>query len=494
MLVVLPCAALLRLWTAIADHGVLWPDEIYQGPEQAHRFAFGYGFIPWEFRDGVRSWIFPGLLGLLFKALAALGVDDGLTMMAVAKSLMALWAVVGVAFAMALAARLAGMAGSVAAGILLATFPPSLLYDPRCTTEAASGPLIVAATFFALDLPGSDRWRPYAPRLAGATAAMATALRPQNGILLAGLLVVVLAARRWKDARQYAIAAAVVALAAGLLDAVTWGTPFHSLIGYVRFNLLEGKAARFGVEPITFYPQVAWTSVGPAVVVIAAGFVVAGLRAPGPALIVLAYVVAHSLVPHKELRFLLPIFPLALSLSGAGVATAASKLVATTKKAQAAVDPSVRYAGGFSIVLGALMAYRASSLTLADLGWRLPTDDGTATDDPESRRPARGYMDAVNRLLARAGHERTLCSLALAGISPRWTGGYTYLHRDVPLFPIATGAFERGALAGANYVIAEGAAPHRPGITRVASEGDASLYRRDTPCGPPPPYYTRSLP
>ena len=55
-------ASALRLWLAFDDHSIYWPDEIYQSLEQAHRLAFGSGFIPWEFRDGARNWILPGLI------------------------------------------------------------------------------------------------------------------------------------------------------------------------------------------------------------------------------------------------------------------------------------------------------------------------------------------------------------------------------------------------------------------------------------------------
>ena len=41
-----------------------WPDEIFQSVEQAHRLVFGNGLIPWEYRDGLRSYIFPGLLSV----------------------------------------------------------------------------------------------------------------------------------------------------------------------------------------------------------------------------------------------------------------------------------------------------------------------------------------------------------------------------------------------------------------------------------------------
>ena len=47
---------------ALAFPNVVWPDEIFQTLEQAHRLAFGYGIVPWEFRAGARSWLLPGLL------------------------------------------------------------------------------------------------------------------------------------------------------------------------------------------------------------------------------------------------------------------------------------------------------------------------------------------------------------------------------------------------------------------------------------------------
>ncbi|MGH7435459.1 MAG: hypothetical protein ACRENE_07275, partial [Polyangiaceae bacterium] len=98
-----------------------------------------------------------------------------------------------------------------------------------------------------------------------------------------------------------------------------------------------------------------------------------------------------------------------------------------------------------------------------------------------------------NRLLAQAGEQSDICALALAGLNVLWTGGYAYLHRDVPFYPISTRMFAKGSLAGANYVIAVNSAPRPPDLALVASVGDLNLYRRDGGCGPPPFYYTRLL-
>src|SRR4030095_10911893 len=37
-------------------------DEIIQYLEQAHRIVFGYGAVPWEFREFIRSWLIPLML------------------------------------------------------------------------------------------------------------------------------------------------------------------------------------------------------------------------------------------------------------------------------------------------------------------------------------------------------------------------------------------------------------------------------------------------
>ena len=61
-----------RLYVALTDHGIYWPDEIHQSLEPAHRLVFGYGFIAWEFAAGARNWAFPGFVAALMKTSAVL--------------------------------------------------------------------------------------------------------------------------------------------------------------------------------------------------------------------------------------------------------------------------------------------------------------------------------------------------------------------------------------------------------------------------------------
>src|SRR5437763_13560490 len=66
LLALLALALALRLAAIIAFPSLHHPDENFQLLEQAHRIAFGYGIVPWEFRDGTRSPVLPYILAALF--------------------------------------------------------------------------------------------------------------------------------------------------------------------------------------------------------------------------------------------------------------------------------------------------------------------------------------------------------------------------------------------------------------------------------------------
>jgi hypothetical protein len=59
---ILLLALAVRLAVAWTQVYVAYLDETFQYFEQAHRLAFGSGIKPWEFFDGARSWLLPGLI------------------------------------------------------------------------------------------------------------------------------------------------------------------------------------------------------------------------------------------------------------------------------------------------------------------------------------------------------------------------------------------------------------------------------------------------
>ncbi|XP_054732048.1 GPI mannosyltransferase 3 [Anastrepha obliqua] len=51
------------------------PDEYWQSLEVAHKLTFGYGYLTWEWVQGIRSYLYPLLIAGIYKALALLNLD-----------------------------------------------------------------------------------------------------------------------------------------------------------------------------------------------------------------------------------------------------------------------------------------------------------------------------------------------------------------------------------------------------------------------------------
>jgi GPI mannosyltransferase 3 len=458
-------AAAPRMWAVFYDQGIFWPDEIYQSLEQGHRFAFGYGITPWEFREGARSWVFPGIVGIVMKVGGWLGMSTGVGVVCWTKTFMVSLALVAVWAAMRLAQRRAGLPGALLAGAMIAGFPSMIVYGARCMTEMASGPAILVAALL-LDERRNAR-RAFA---GGAVASLAIYLRYQNGLVAVGLLLLLLFNRRWMDALYYSLAATVVGIAGGMLDWITWGKPFSAFIYYVKFNVIEGKAAAWGVDPFGYYAHQLWWSTGWASWVVCIGLVLAVFRARMLLLICAAYFVAHSYVPHKELRFIMPIVPLALTVSAIGLGTALSWIRWRSWRFDGHAWPSWVLA----LPLCGVLMNEARSETFEKMGYVLGPTKGHSS-------PWHSEEDA-NFILWGASVKKDVCGMILTGANPIATGGFSYFHHDVPLF-----FWGSGALRMANYYGGVGAQPPGPEWRLIYTHGAMSLFRRDGGCDLAPP-------
>jgi phosphatidylinositol glycan class B len=460
---VLVLSAAPRLWAAWFDHGVFWPDEIFQSVEQGHRLAFGYGIVPWEFQRGARSWVFPGMLAGLLKLGAILGLDTGRSLVLLVKTTMAALSIGGVYLSMRLARALVGPAGGVAAGLLAGFFSASILLGSRALAETVSGPMLLAVVLLARQSGRNVQL------LAGAIAGLAIYIRYQNGLIAVGVLAIVLSERRIRDAIHYAAASGLVGVLGGLLDWVTWGMPFGAFKMYLWFNLFK-SAQKFGAYPFWYYGEVAWNIAGPAIFVILAGLVYSARLAPKLLALVALYVLIHCIVPHKEFRFLLPVLPIGLGLAGAG-------LVAAFEHVRNGERAAISLAAASALCTGFL----TTQLTWGTMGF--PTD--------RRHRSPWHSGEGINRLLWSAGERDDVCGLTVDGESFGWIGAYTYFHRDVNLFPGENATPE--VRAAANYHIGHADAPAPAGYREVERKREFALFRRDGACADPPPDYRREL-
>jgi len=131
-----------------------------------------------------------------------------------------------------------------------------------------------------------------------------------------------------------------------------------------------------------------------------------------------------------------------------------------------------------ALVLFVAFAVGARYVTFRDIGQRM---DAYGLGGPTSSLVWRAF-DERNRLLDQAGTHADICGLAAPTMNPYWTGGYTYLHRRVPI--LWTGS--RRDLDAANYVLmGPGQRLDDARYRSLAKQGAYVLYRREGACTRP---------
>jgi hypothetical protein len=290
--------------------------------------------------------------------------------------------------------------------------------------------------------------------------------RIQMGVLVIGLLGILAARRNWRGLLETLGVLGMWAVAYGAIDALTWRDApgaayrgwFHSAILYLRFSLVEGGPSQWGTSPPGYYAEFILRSMP--IVAVCLGFGLAvGLRyAPALSMLALLFFAAHSAIPHKELRFILPMLPLA---------------VAATAASFDALPRRLKLAGLGLLLTGSVVsAATFPSLTWGDLGAQQhhPDAEGSAWDDSGS----------INRLLLVARRQRDLCGLRVDA-APAFHGASTYLHRPVHIYhgvPESSGFY--------NYAIAGKGS----GLPVVARDREMELVRvlPGSRCRPDPDY------
>jgi hypothetical protein len=307
--------AVLVLAAAVRLPLAFWPninhaDEIYQYLEPAWRLLGHQGVVTWEWRDGIRSWFLP----TLFAGPVALGdwlAPGGWGAFVVPRLIVGLASLSIVVTAWHFGERISRAHAIVTA--LAATVWFELVYfAPHTLSEPLATAVILPA---ALLLTGElSRSRLF---IGGALLGLAFVWRFQYAPACA---VFVLGAC-WRDLRNALplIGGGCVALAiAAGVDVVHGSTPFAWLVQNIRQNLLSDRASEFGVAPAYAYvhlTSVLWS--GATLLMFLALW--RGWR-HAPLLIVAAVVniAFHSMIVHKEYRFIFLSIVLLIIAAGLG--------------------------------------------------------------------------------------------------------------------------------------------------------------------------------
>jgi hypothetical protein len=404
----LSAALAVRLWSVASHSYIVWPDETFQYLEPAHRLLFGSGVITWEFLDGIRSWFLPALLAGVMWLAARVDADPAAYVL-VPRLVCVLASLSVPLVAVQLTARRCGPAPALLAGLLGAFATETIYFAPVIMAE----PLATDAALLAIWLGDGareqgGREQPAGRRrllAAGLLFGLACSLRYQYAPALAVAALVQHARAPRALAMVAAGASAVVVPVLGGLDALTWGAPFQSVwLNYTR-NATQGIGAAMGRQPWCYYPGyylAAWGVAAPALLAVC---LLGAVRAPVLGAVVLCTVGLHSLTPHKEPRFVFLATACMPMLLGMGLASL-PRLGLIRRNAPA-----------------------AAALALALAAWLAITTYARATPGDAWHRD-RAMLQAT----AAARGVPGACALAIRGIWVYRSGGYTYWHRDLPIY------------------------------------------------------------
>jgi GPI mannosyltransferase 3 len=312
----------LRCCAAIFSQGTHHPDEHQQYLEQANRLAFGYGVSFWEQKRGMRNELYPGFLAVLLIVAELLGLHDPLVQAALSRFILAT-AILSVMYWYAWRWHRKGHTIAAIAFLALAAISPDMLYvNTRFLSEnAAMVPLFLALICL-------ER----SPLLAGLWFALMFAIRFQSVFLIIGYLALALGDEfrekkpsnsiresLWKcRSSRLLIGLCLGLIAMGGYDRWSLGEWFRSPVQYFHANIVENAGTKWGTEP--WYRYLDWA--GNALIqssVFALPLLFLGAisqwRLALPSILFLA---CHSLIDHKEFRFLWTALPLVLVLVAVG--------------------------------------------------------------------------------------------------------------------------------------------------------------------------------
>ena len=416
--------------------------------------------IPWEFHDGARSWLMPGLVALVMRPAAWLSATPSFYLGAVWLEFAAL-AVFPVWAAWDIGRRLSTehavcAAFAVAAGLGIEELGIRTLSE------------VVAADFFLpaialLTGPATRR------RMVLGGLAMGAAVAFRVHLVPAAALVAILGCRmEWRTRWLPAVAAGLVPVVfLGVLDWATWGVPFASIVNNIAFNVVHGLATTYyGTSPADWYITEIGRRYGYLLVLLVPLILVGAVRTPSLLVAAAAVVLVHTAFGHKEYRFVYPALLCLTALAGLGFGAA------------------VRYA---KVRLrddwtdAALLPAALGVIVVATVGASLA---------PVTRATFFAHGNGIAAFAA-LHDDPSVCGIAFADNGVYEYPGYAGLHRQVPFY-LWSSLQAAGKTDAANVLLTPVArplpSPLPPNVRCFDQAGDRAICAVETPrpCQPAP--------
>jgi 4-amino-4-deoxy-L-arabinose transferase-like glycosyltransferase len=386
------------------------PDEPFQSLEQAHRVVYGYGIVPWEFLFGARFWFFPALYVPLLWLLRTLGLDDPARGVVIIRSFNALCSLALVWGAYLLGRELKDDATGLIASLLCALWYLFVYYSVRTLADT----FVMNVIPFPFLLIGRSRGGSLTGRFfGGLLMGAAFFIRFQVAVFLLPLSAFLCVRRDMRGLLAAAGGFSVCLILQGAIDYLRWGSVVHSMGTYLAFHFTGLPAMLWGKEPWYFYLARFWNEFYPISPLMVLLFIYGLYELPLIGGSALVFIVFLSILLHKEARFEAPALPLLFVSIAAGL-----------------TGFSARVRGQRLRRLVAALAVSAILLVSCARSLHFSWQQNSA------------HASALAYLSRRSDVR------AVTVVGAYWweTGGYFYLHHNVPLEAFGTpGEYQRYA-------------------------------------------------
>ncbi|XP_008335169.1 GPI mannosyltransferase 3 [Cynoglossus semilaevis] len=310
----------LRLINCLLVQTSFVPDEYWQSLEVSHHMVFNYGYLTWEWKEGIRGFSYPLLFAVLYKILYLLNYDSVLLLKWIPRIFQALLA----AFADVKFFFLVRSFESQ--DVAKWTFFCHLCswFTWFCCTRTLTNTMETTITSLALcyfPLAGS---KTHSSKKYLALVAMAVIFRPTALIVWFPLLMY----HFWKeDNKQRLITHSYIPLGVSAvmisttIDCIFYGKWTMVQFNFLKFNIFHGVADFYGSHPWHWYFTQGFAVVmGPHLPFFLHGSVLAIKKHKILLATVVWTVVVYSFLPHKEFRFIYPVLPFCMVFCGASLA------------------------------------------------------------------------------------------------------------------------------------------------------------------------------
>lgn len=420
----LAAAFALRMAVYILAPNIIYPDVIFQVLEPAHRLAFGSGLITWEWVVGIRSWLLPAMMAVLMRLGHLMGDAPWLINLPVAVFFAASSCAV-VACAYGWGRQVSGRIGGFVAAGICAVWIDLVYMSNQTLNEVVAGHCLIIGLYLGYqgpDAPVSGRRTFWAGILLGLAFVLRFHLAPALAVAAVGICGV---RRGWAPWKSFLAGALLPLAVLAVLDWATLGSPLQSIWLNFWLNVVVGVSKAAGTSPfatLLIMPLQVWGAAGFLIFMTA---VILGARSlPLLLLVALTIFLSHSLVAHKEYRFVYPAIPLLAALAGVGTARMIGLALVRW--------PALRRAPS-ALAAGVVLCWAGLSLSIAL---------SDVFSIPWTR--SRAQLSAFEQI----SRDPTACGVAIYNMPNTMNPGRTWLRPSVGLYD-STPA--RLALEGAGY-------------------------------------------